>query len=137
MLKNALVFVRFLTSVRGADYARTMAHVFLTKPLMGGKQGLWQRRVWMWIAAAGLDVYILGFVIGLQPAGPLCGSPLVPNSRAAELMDQQRGGGGAAAAFYRSIDADSVPVWILMAVGVGLVIAGVAARIVIIRRSAA
>ncbi|HEY1157697.1 MAG TPA: hypothetical protein VGE95_15600, partial [Arthrobacter sp.] len=125
------------TSVRGADYARTMAHVFLTKPLMGGKQGLWQRRMWMWIAAAGLDVYILGFVIGLQPAGPLCGSPLVPNSRAAELLDQQQGGGGAAAACYRSIDADSVPVWALLALGIALVIAGVAARIVTIRRSAA
>lgn len=114
-----------------------MAHVFLTKPLTGGKQGLWQRRVWMWIAAAGLDVYILGFVIGLQPSGPLCGSPLVPNSRAAELLDQQQGGGGAAAACYRSIDADSVPVWILLALGIALVIAGVAARIVTIRRSAA
>ncbi len=93
--------------------------------------------MWMWIAAAGLDVYILGFVIGLQPAGPLCGSPLAPNSRAAELLDQQQGGGGAAAACYRSIDADSVPVWILLALGIALVIAGVAARIVIIRRSAA
>ncbi|WP_457946017.1 hypothetical protein ACTAQI_11635 [Pseudarthrobacter sp. alpha12b] len=98
-------------------------------------KGPWQRRMWMWIVAAGLDVYILGFVIGLQPSGPLCGSPLLRESHAAELIGLQKAGIGATAVCYRNIDADSVPVWTLMAVGVALVIAGVAARIVSIRRS--
>lgn len=87
----------------------------------------------MWIVAAGFDVYILGFVIGLQPSGPLCGSPLFPNSRAAEQLDFAQGNVGAAATCYRTIEADSVPVWILMALGVGLVLTGVVVRIVRIR----
>lgn len=86
----------------------------------------------MWIVAAGFDVYILGFVIGLQPSGPLCGSPLLPNSRAAELADLEQGG-TAAATCYRTIDSDSVPVWILMATGICLVLVGVVVRIVRIR----
>ncbi|UUL77399.1 hypothetical protein NG819_08010 [Pseudarthrobacter sp. Fe7] len=96
----------------------------------------WRRRMWMWIVAAGLDVYILGFVLGLQPAGPLCGSPLLRESHAAELISLQKAGIGAAAVCYRNIDADAVPVWTLMALGVFIVMAGVAARIIIIRRSA-
>ena len=98
----------------------------------GGALGFWQQRTWLWIVAAGFDVYILGFVIGLQPSGPLCGSPLLPDSRAAEMLDLQQGG-GAAASCYRSIDSDSVPVWILMGVGVGLVLTGVVVRIIRIR----
>ncbi|MNG36189.1 hypothetical protein D3C84_1231390 [compost metagenome] len=42
---------------------------------------------------------------------------------------------GLAAECYRNIDAASVPVWILMALGIGLVLTGVAVRIVGIRRS--
>ncbi|MDQ0673978.1 hypothetical protein QFZ36_001539 [Pseudarthrobacter siccitolerans] len=103
------------------------------KAASAGKLGFWQQRTWIWIIAAGLDVYILGFFIGLQPAGPLCGSPLLPNSRAAELLDLEQAGIGAAAACYRNIDSDSVPVWILMALGVGLVLTGVVVRIVRIR----
>lgn len=103
------------------------------KPVSAGKLGFWQQRAWMWVVAAGLDVYILGFVIGLQPSGPLCGSPLFPNSRAAEQLDFAQGGVGAAATCYRTIETDSVPVWILMAVGVGLVLTGVVVRIVRIR----
>lgn len=103
------------------------------KPAAGGPLGLWQQRTWMWVVAAGLDVYILGFVVGLQPSGPLCGSPLLPDSRAAELLDRQQGGIGAAATCYRDIDSDSMPVWILMGLGVALVLAGVVARIVRIR----
>jgi hypothetical protein len=108
------------------------------KPFSAGTQGLWlwRRRMWMWIVAAGLDVYILGFVIGLQPSGPLCGSPLLRESHAAELIGLQKAGIGAAAVCYKNIDADSVPVWTLMALGVFMVIAGVAVRIIIIRRSA-
>lgn len=98
-------------------------------------KGPWRRRMWMWIVAAGLDVYILGFVLGLQPSGPLCGSPLLRESHAAELIGLQKAGIGAAAVCYKNIDADSVPVWTLMAVGVFLVMAGVAVRIVSIRRS--
>ncbi|MDQ0145978.1 hypothetical protein [Pseudarthrobacter niigatensis] len=106
------------------------------KPTAAGNRGLWRRRMWMWIVAAGLDVYILGFVIGLQPSGPLCGSPLLRESHAAELIGLQKAGIGAAAVCYKNIDADSVPVWSLMALGVLMVIAGVAVRIIIIRRSA-
>ncbi|MDQ0118063.1 hypothetical protein J2T22_001240 [Pseudarthrobacter defluvii] len=105
------------------------------KPTTARNRGLWRRRMWMWIVAAGLDVYILGFVIGLQPSGPLCGSPLLRESHAAELIGLQKAGIGAAAVCYKNIDADSVPVWSLMAVGVFMVIAGVAVRIIIIRRS--
>ena len=103
------------------------------EPVSLGRPGFWQQRAWMWVVAAGLDVYILGFVIGLQPSGPLCGSPLFPNSRAAEQLDFAQGRVGAAATCYRTIEADSVPVWILMGVGVGLVLTGVVVRIVRIR----
>lgn len=103
------------------------------KPASAGKLGFWQQRTWIWVVAAGLDVYVLGFVIGLQPSGPLCGSPLFPNSRAAEMLDFEQGGIGAAAMCYRTIDSDSVPVWILMALGIALVLTGVVVRIVRIR----
>ncbi|WP_307281756.1 hypothetical protein [Arthrobacter sp. W4I7] len=102
-------------------------------PISASKLGLWQQRTWIWIVAAGLDVYLLGFVIGLQPAGPLCGSPLLPNSRAAEQLDLEQAGIGAAATCYRKIDSDSLPVWLLMALGIGLVLTGVVVRIVRIR----
>ncbi|NUT69575.1 hypothetical protein [Pseudarthrobacter sp. C4D7] len=105
------------------------------KPGTARNQGLWQRRTWLLVVVAGFIVYILGFVIGLQPSGPLCGSPLLRDSHAAELMELQQAGIGAAAACYRSIDSESVPVWTLMAVGVAVVMAGVAARIISIRRA--
>lgn len=118
----------------GADYARPMKmRDPQAKPVPAGKLGFWQQRTWLWIVAAGFDVYILGFVIGLQPSGPLCGSPLLPNSRAAELADLEEAGRGAAATCYRTIDSDSVPVWSLMALGIGLVLLGVVVRIVRIR----
>lgn len=124
-----------LTSVWGAGYARTMAtHDSPPKPVIADTQGIWQRRTWIWTIAAGLDVYVLGFVIGLQPAGPLCGSPLLPDSRAAEQFDLQHPGAGAAAACYRDIASDSIPVWILIALGAVLVLAGVTVRLVSIRR---
>jgi hypothetical protein len=107
------------------------------QPGPAGKLGLWQQRTWLWIVAAGLDIYILGVVIGLQPAGPLCGSPLIPTSKAAELVDLEQAGIGAAAACYRNIDSDSIPVWSLIALGVLLVVVGVVARIINIRRSTA
>jgi len=68
--------------------------------------------------------------------GPLCGSPLIPESRPAEVFDALHRGAGAAAACYRSIGAASVPTWILIALGVLLVLAGVTVRIVSISRSA-
>jgi len=40
-----------------------------------------------------------------------------------------------AAECYRNIDAATVPVWILMTLGISLVLVGVAVRIVGIRRS--
>ena len=78
-----------------------------------------------------------GIVFGLQKTGPLCGSPLVPDSRAAEAFDALHRGAGAAASCYRSIGAAAVPTWVLVALGVVLVLAGVTVRIVAISRSVA
>lgn len=98
-------------------------------------QELSQRRGWLLTVAVGFALYILSFVIGLKTVGPLCGSPLLPQSRAAEISDAQMQTTGAAAECYRNIDAAAVPVWILMALGIGLILTGVAVRIVGIRRS--
>jgi hypothetical protein len=97
-------------------------------------QELSQRRGWLLVIAVGFGLYLLSIVLGLQPVGPLCGSPLLPQSRAAEISDLELGTSGLAAECYRSIDSASVPVWIIMALGVGLVLTGVAVRIVGIRR---
>jgi hypothetical protein len=98
-------------------------------------QELSQRRGWMLTVAVGFALHILSFVIGLKTVGPLCGSPLLPHSSAAEMADLQMGTTGLAAECYRNIDSASVPVWFLMALGIGLVLTGVAVRIVAIRRS--
>ena len=95
---------------------------------------VWQ--AWLWLIGAGFAVLLGGIIFGLQRTGPLCGSPLIPQSRPAEIFDALHRGAGAAAACYRSIGAAEVPTWILIAVGVLLVLAGVAVRIVSIGRSA-
>ncbi|MET1089716.1 MAG: hypothetical protein ABWY04_21800 [Arthrobacter sp.] len=100
-------------------------------------QELGQRHGWLVTVAVGFALHILSVVIGVKAAGPLCGSPLLPRSREAEIADSLRHTTGFAAECYRNIDSASVPVWILMAVGIGLVLTGVAVRIVGIRRSAA
>jgi hypothetical protein len=93
------------------------------------------RRGWIWMIVAGFAVHVLSFVLGLRTVGPLCGSPLIPQSRAAEIFDSLRQGTGVAAECYRNIDSASVPVWILMALGLGLVLTGITVRVVSIRRS--
>ena len=93
------------------------------------------RRGWIWTIVGGFAVDIFGFVLGLQKAGPPCGSPLIPQSQAAEMLDSLRQGTQAAAECYRKIDSASVPVWILMALGIGLVLTGITVRVVSIRRS--
>lgn len=85
--------------------------------------------------AVGFALHVLSIVIGLRTVGPLCGSPLLPQSEAAEMADLRMRTTGLAAECYRNIDAATVPVWILMALGIGLVLTGVAVRIVGIRRS--
>jgi hypothetical protein len=99
------------------------------------KQELGQRRGWIVTIAVGFALYILGVVIGVRVVGPLCGSALLPRSRAAEVSDSLQLTTGLAAECYRSIDSAAVPVWILMALGIGLVLTGVAVRIVGIRRA--
>jgi hypothetical protein len=98
-------------------------------------QELAQRRGWILTIAVGFALHILSFVIGLKAVGPLCGSPLLPQSTAAEMADLQMRTTGLAAECYRNIGSAAVPVWILMALGIGLVLTGVAVRIVGIRRS--
>jgi type VI protein secretion system component VasF len=94
----------------------------------------WQ--AWLWLIGAGFAVLLVGIVFGLQKTGPLCGSPLIPDSRAAEAFDALHRGAEAAAACYRAIGAAAVPTWILIALAVVLVLAGVTVRIVLISRSA-
>jgi hypothetical protein len=98
-------------------------------------QELSQRRGWILTVAVGFALHILSFVIGLKAVGPLCGSPLLPHSQAAEMADLQMQTTALAAECYRNIDSATVPVWILMALGISLVLTGVAVRIVGIRRS--
>jgi hypothetical protein len=126
---------RLASGAAGFRYALTMevrdSPVDRTKAI---NEELGKRRGWILTLAIGFAVYILSVVIGLQTAGPLCGSPLLPQSLTAEMFDSQHGT-GMAAKCYRNIDSASVPVWILMALGIGLVVAGVTVRIVSIRRS--
>jgi Short C-terminal domain len=92
------------------------------------------RRGWIWLIAAGFAVSIAGIFFGLQKVGPLCGSPLFPQSRQAEIFDALRTGSRAAGECYRNIDAASVPTWILIALGVVVVLVGVVIRVVAINR---
>ncbi|MCU1519133.1 MAG: hypothetical protein JWQ75_3854 [Pseudarthrobacter sp.] len=100
-------------------------------------QELGQRRGWLVTVAVGFALHILSLVIGVRAVGPLCGSPLLPRSREAEIVDSLQPTSGLAAECYRNIDSAAVPVWMLMALGIGLVLTGVAVRIVGIRRSVA
>jgi hypothetical protein len=77
---------------------------------------------------------VLGLITGLQKAGPLCGSPLIPESSAAEAFDTLHRGSAAAAECYRSINSAALPTWIMIALGVLLVLTGVAIRIIEINR---
>lgn len=98
-------------------------------------QDLGQRRGWILTIIVGFVLHVCSVILGLQTAGPLCGSPLLPQSPAAEMADLQLQTTDLAASCYRSIDAAAVPVWILMTLGIGLVLTGVTVRIVGIRRS--
>ena len=100
-------------------------------------QELGQRRGWIVTVAVGFALHILSVVIGVRVVGPLCGSPLLPRSRAAEISDSLHLTTGLAAECYRNIDSASSLVWTLMAMGIALVLTGVAVRIVGIRRSVA
>jgi hypothetical protein len=100
-------------------------------------QELSQRRGWVLTIAVGFALHLLSFVLGLKTVGPWCGSPLLPQSNAAEMADLKLRTTGLAAECYRNIDSASLPVWLLMALGIGLVLTGVAVRIVGIRRSVA
>lgn len=92
------------------------------------------RRGWIWLIAAGFAGSIGGIIVGLQKVGPLCGSPLIPQSREAEIFDALRTGSRAAAECYRNIDAAAVPTWSLIALGVVAVLIGVVIRVVTINR---
>ena len=87
------------------------------------------RRGWVWLIAAGFSVSITGIIVGLQKAGPLCGSALMPQSRAAEIFDALRSRSRAAAECYRSVDSSAVPTWTLIVLGIALVLAGVIIRV--------
>lgn len=100
-------------------------------------QELSQRRGWILTIAVGFALHILSVILGLRAVGPLCGSPLLPQSSAAEMVDLQQPTTGLAAECYRAIDSASLPVWTVMALGIGLVLTGVAVRIIGIRRSVA
>lgn len=95
------------------------------------------RRGWVWLIAAGFSVSITGIIVGLQKAGPLCGSALMPQSRAAEIFDALRSRSRAAAECYRIVDSSAVPTWILIVLGIALVLAGVIIRVLSINRHAA
>lgn len=95
------------------------------------------RRGWIWLIATGFAVSIVGIIVGLQKAGPLCGSPLIPQSREAETFDALRTGSRAAGECYRNIDAAAIPTWILIALGILVVLTGVIVRVVTINRFSA
>ena len=93
------------------------------------------RRGWIWLIVGGFSVLVLGIIVGLQQTGPLCGSPLLPQSRPAEiyrLAPARVQGGGGVLSEYRSA---SVPTWGLIALGVVLVLAAVVIRVVSINRN--
>lgn len=95
------------------------------------------RRGWILLIVAGFSVSITGIVVGVQKVGPLCGSALMPQSRAAEIFDALRRGSRAAAECYRSVDSAAAPTWTLIALGIALVLAAVIIRVVSINRYAA
>jgi hypothetical protein len=95
------------------------------------------RRGWIWLIAAGFAVSVAGIVVGLQKAGRLCGSPLIPQSPEAEVADMLRGGAGAAAECYRNIDSAAIPTWTLIVLGIAVVLTGVIIRVVTINRFSA
>jgi uncharacterized membrane protein HdeD (DUF308 family) len=100
-----------------------------------GQLDLRTRRGWIWLIVAGFSVLVAGIIVGLQKTGPLCGSPLLPESRSAEIFDSLRRGSKAAVECYRNIDSASVPTWGLIALGVVLVLAAVVIRVININRS--
>ena len=95
------------------------------------------RRGWVWLIAVGFAVSIVGIIVGLQKAGPRCGSPLVPQSREAEILDALRPGSRAAGECYRNIDAAAIPTWTLIALGLVMVLIAVVIRVVTINRFSA
>ena len=95
------------------------------------------RRGWVWLIAVGFAASIVGIVVCLQKAGPLCGSPLIPQSREAEILDALRPGSRAAGECYRNIDAAAIPTWTLIALGLVMVLIAVVIRVVTINRFSA
>lgn len=89
---------------------------------------------WIWSILAGFAVYVIGLIVGLQKVGRLCGSPLIPQSREAELFDALRKGSGAASQCYRSIASAEGPTWTLIVLGIVVVLAGVTVRVISINR---
>jgi hypothetical protein len=102
---------------------------------VAGRLDLRTRRGWIWLIVAGFSVLVMGIIVGLQKTGPLCGSPLLPQSRPAEIYDSLRRGSKAAAECYRNIESASIPTWGLIALGVLLVLAAVVIRVVSINRN--
>lgn len=95
------------------------------------------RRGWIWLIVAGFAVSVAGIIAGLQKAGPLCGSPLIPQSRQAEIFDALRSGSRVAGECYRRIDAAAAPTWMLIAAGIVVVLTAVVIRVVSINRYSA
>jgi hypothetical protein len=95
------------------------------------------QRGWIRLIAAGFAVSIIGIIVGLQKAGPLCGSPLMPQSRAAEIFDSLTKSSGTAAECYRSIASAELPTWILIVLGIVVVLTGVFIRVLSLNRSPA
>jgi hypothetical protein len=94
------------------------------------------QRGWIRLIVVGFAVQIIGIIVGLQKAGPLCGSPLLPGSRSAEIFDSLRHGSTAAAECYRNIASAEVPTWSLIGLGIVLVLTAVTIRVVSINRYA-
>jgi len=95
------------------------------------------QRGWIRLIVAGFAVSIIGTIVGLQKAGPLCGSPLMPQSRAAEIFDSLSKSSGTAAECYRSIASAELPTWILIVLGIVVVLTGVFIRVLSLNRSPA
>jgi len=77
---------------------------------------------------------VLGTVIGFQKAGALCGSPLYPQSPAAEMLDTFAGSHGAVADCRKVIAEHAVPTWGLIVLGVAVILLGILVRAVIMSR---
>ncbi|WP_427173214.1 hypothetical protein [Arthrobacter sp. 92] len=89
---------------------------------------------WIWSVLAGFAIYVVGLTVGLQKVGRLCGSPLIPQSREAELFDSLRRGSGVAGQCYQSIASAEGPTWTLIVLGIAVVLAGVTVRVISINR---